>query len=351
MPNFTLRTRIDAPAGAVFDWHKQPGAFERLLPPWEQVEIVERTGGIRNGDRVTLRSRVGPAWTRWTVEHRDYVEGEQFRDVQVSGPFRRWEHTHRVLPDGPNACTLEDDIVYDIPLGTVGRLVGTGIVDAKLRRMFAYRHAITCADVAAHRASQERGQMRVLITGSRGLIGANLTTLLTTGGHEVLRLSRRQTGTDVVDGVWDTGTGRIEVQSDKPFDVVVHLAGESIAGRWSSSRKKRIRDSRIEGTRQVVEWVKGLAQPPKALICASAIGFYGNRGDESLTESSVKGEGFLASVCNEWESAALQAASGHTRVACMRFGVVLSPTGGALAKMLTPFRMGGGGVVKERQIF
>jgi uncharacterized protein (TIGR01777 family) len=342
MARFVHRSRIQAPAREVFDWHKRPGAFERLLPPWERVEVVDRTGGIGDGDRVTIRSRVGPTWTRWVIEHRDYVEGEQFRDVQVKGPFKRWEHTHRVIADDSDGCTLEDDILYELPLGFVGRALGRGLVESKLRRMFEYRHAVTRADVLAHRAVGDLAPQRILISGSTGLIGSNLAPLLTTGGHEVIRLTRQGRGPDAH---WNTATGSIDVKTPEPIDAVVHLAGESIAGRWTNARKQRIRESRIRGTQQLVKWAANLDKPPRVFICASAIGYYGNRGEETLNEHSSKGQGFLAEVCAAWESAAMKARSERTRVVPLRFGVVLSPRGGALAKMLTPFRLGGGGTI------
>jgi uncharacterized protein (TIGR01777 family) len=176
-------------------------------------------------------------------------------------------------------------------------------------------------------------------------------SLLATGGHEVLRLSRQRASARTERAFWDTATGRIELQTDEPIDAVVHLAGEGIAGRWSKARKRRIMDSRVNGTRQVVDWIKGLDRAPRVFICASAIGYYGNRGDELLTERSSKGNGFLADVCSAWESAAVRARSERTRVACMRFGVVLSPQGGALAKMLTPFKLGGGGTIGDGRQF
>lgn len=341
MPRFVHRSRIEAPASNVFEWHKQPGAFERLLPPWERVEVVDRTGGINDGDRVTIRSYVGPLSTQWVIEHRNYVEGAQFQDFQISGPFKQWEHTHRVIPDGPDACYLEDDIVYQLPLGILGKMAGGGLVESKLRRMFNYRHDVTRGDVQAHRAGAGAARMRILVTGSTGLIGANLIPLLTTGGHEVIRLSRRGDG----DAVWNIESGAIEVKSSGPIDAVVHLAGENIAGRWTAARKKRILDSRINGTRQVSEWVSKQETPPKVVLTASAIGFYGNRGDEVLTEESIKGDGFLSDVCDQWESASESVNREQTRVAQLRFGVVLSPLGGALSKMLTPFKLGGGGRV------
>lgn len=162
MARFIYRTRIEASAGEVFAWHERPGAFESLLPPWETVEVVGRTGGIGEGDRVTIRSRVGPVWIRWEIEHRDYVEGEQFRDVQIKGPFRRWEHTHRVIPEGPNTCTLEDDILYELPFGLLGRLLAGRIIEARLRRLFVYRHAVTRDEVLTQaRVNGERPTLSV----------------------------------------------------------------------------------------------------------------------------------------------------------------------------------------------
>ncbi|MHC5109583.1 MAG: TIGR01777 family oxidoreductase [Planctomycetota bacterium] len=345
MPRFIHRTRIEAPAADVFDWHTRPGAFERLLPPWESVEIVERTGGIRDGDRVTLRSRVGPAWTRWVVEHRDYVEGVQFRDVQISGPFRRWEHTHRVVADGAEACTLEDDILYELPLGSAGKLLGAGMIESKLQRMFNFRHSVTRADVLAHCCRKENRAMRVVVTGSTGLIGSNLMSLLTTGGHDAVSLTRHPKPEGSKQAHWAMTTGQITLSPDEPVDAVVHLAGENIAGRWSREKKRLIMDSRVNGTRQIVDWMNQLDVPPRVFVCASAIGLYGNRGDKALTENSERGTGFLADVCAAWEAEAIKARSDNTRVVSTRFGVVMSPQGGALSKMLTPFKMGGGGVV------
>lgn len=344
MPSFVHRTHIEAPAKDVFEWHKCPGAFERLQPPWEKVEVVERSGGIRDGDRVVIKSQLGPVSMRWTIEHRDYVEGEQFKDVQISGPFRKWEHTHRVIADGPNACTLEDDIVYEPPLGALGNVFGIPVVESKLDRMFRYRHAVTQADVLAHQCHRDKESLRVLISGSTGLVGENLVALLRTGGHEVIRLSRDPASPDAT---WDSETGRIEVKSPEPIDAVVHLAGENIARRWSTAQKQKIHHSRVSGTKQIVEWMKRQETPPSTLVCVSAIGYYGDRDDETLTEASESGTGFLAEVCSAWEEAALHAQSQATRVVCTRLGVVLSSLGGALSKMLTPFKLGGGGIIGD----
>jgi ligand-binding SRPBCC domain-containing protein len=140
---FVAQSRIDAPAEEVFRWHAQPNALERLSPPWEPVEILQRAPGIRDDDRGALRVRMGPFKIRWSFVHRDYIEGRQFRDVQISGPFRRWEHTHKMDPLGPSASILTDIICYELPLGRVGNILGGWFVQRKLARLFEYRHRVT----------------------------------------------------------------------------------------------------------------------------------------------------------------------------------------------------------------
>ena len=151
---FVARSRISAPAEEVFRWHAERGALERLSPPWEPVEIVKPAPGIRDGDRGSLRVRFGLFRLLWTFEHRDYIEGRQFRDVQISGPFRRWEHTHLFTPDGPGACILEDRIDYELPLGAVGNFLAGWFVRRKLDKLFQYRHKVTGEAMAAKHADR-----------------------------------------------------------------------------------------------------------------------------------------------------------------------------------------------------
>ena len=186
--------------------------------------------------------------------------------------------------------------------------------------------------------------MRISVTGSSGLIGSALVPFLTAQGHEVGRVVRSTTAAGA--WRWDPGAGHVDAGAVNGKDAVVHLAGENIAaGRWSAARKARIRDSRVRGTRVVAQAVARADPRPKALLCASAMGFYGDRGDERLTEASAPGRGFLSEVSREWEEACAPARDQGVRVVNLRFGIVLSPAGGALAKMLLPFRLGAGGVV------
>lgn len=342
---FRYRTRIEAPAEEVFRWHTRPGALERLTPPWEPVEVIERTGGINNGDRVVLRMHLGPVSQTWVAEHRDYVEGRQFRDIQRQGPFAHWEHTHRFEPDGPSACYLDDRIDYVLPFGALGSTGGSTFVRRKLERMFRYRHEVTAGDVVTHTRYTTK-PLRILLSGASGLVGSVLIPFLTAGGHQVIRLVRgapRPGGSEIQ---WDPVHGVSDLTRLEGMDAVIHLAGENIAAaRWTEERKARIKDSRVRGTKTLSEALAQLVLPPKVFLSASAIGYYGDRGDEVLHETSAPGTNFLADVCKAWEAATESAEKRGIRVVHLRIGLVLSGTGGALAKMTLPFKFGVGGTI------
>jgi uncharacterized protein (TIGR01777 family) len=192
--------------------------------------------------------------------------------------------------------------------------------------------------------------MNVLVTGATGLIGSALVPFLTTGGHQVFRLVRTTARPEAAEIPWDPATGSIATPALEGLDAIVHLAGESIAsGRWSAEKKARIRDSRVQGTGVLCEALTQLASPPRVLVSASAIGYYGDRGATVLREDSRPGSDFLADVCRAWEAATTPAVQRGIRVVLLRLGMVLSPTGGALARMLLPFKMGAGGVIGSGQ--
>ena len=188
--------------------------------------------------------------------------------------------------------------------------------------------------------------MRVAITGSTGLVGSEVVSVLSAAGHEAVRLVRRAPAPGEKAVRWNPAQGEVDVAGLEGFDAVIHLAGENVgSGRWTAVRKTAIRDSRVNGTRLLCDALAGLARPPKTLVCASAIGYYGDRGEELLTEESSPGTGFLAEVSREWEAASGSAARKGIRVVILRIGVVLSSNGGALSRMLPLFRAGLGGVI------
>jgi len=191
--------------------------------------------------------------------------------------------------------------------------------------------------------------MNILVSGSTGLIGSILVSSLEKEGHTVKRLVRKQT-TSENEIFWDPGS-KMDSSKLAGFDAVVHLAGETITGRWNEEKKAKIRNSRVEGTKSLAQGLASTSNPPKVFVCASAIGYYGDRGNELLKEDSAPGTSFLAEACREWEAATAPAFDKGIRVVNTRFGIVLSKKGGAIKQMLTPFKMGLGGKVGSGKQF
>ena len=295
------------------------------------------------GGRVELRVPVAPGLRLpWISQFAEVVEGDRFRDIQVKGPFASFDHTHRFESVSDHECVMEDKIHYSLPVGSLGDFFGASLVKTKLEAMFRYRHRVLVGDIAAH-ARVARGPMRVLVTGATGLVGRSLCAFLESGGHEVLRLTRRA-ARHPGEIEFDPEKGAAHPSEMEGFDAVIHLAGDPIAkGRWTEAKKKLIRHSRVPFTRRLAETLAALRRPPAVFISASATGYYGDRGDRVLRESDGPGEGFLPEVCLQWEGATDAAAQAGIRVVHLRTGLVLTPDGGALEPMILPFSLGLGG--------
>jgi uncharacterized protein (TIGR01777 family) len=338
MPTSVFRSTLPVSTAELHEWHARPGAFTRLAPPWRRIEVLEAASTLAVGARARVRLHVGPIPVEWVAEHVEHVPGVRFRDVARRGPFEKFDHTHTFRPEGEGRSALEDRIEWELPFGKVGRLAEP-FARRELARTFAYRHRITAWDLACHaKWPASRKKWRVLVTGAHGLIGTALVPFLTAGGHAVATLSSRPPIHPAL--------------GEEPFDAVVHLAGEPIAsGRWTAAKKERILMSRIDGTRALCELLTHRRVRPSVLISASAVGFYGDHGDEVLDETIPAGSGFLAGVCREWEAAMRAANDAGIRVVNLRLGVVLSAGGGALRKMLTPFQLGLGGRIGSGRQF
>lgn len=341
MSRFVARCRFDVPAQDLFAWHARPGAVERLMPPWERVTVESREGGIEDG-LVVFRLAAPVGSLRWVARHRDFVPGRSFTDEQVRGPFARWVHRHTVEDDGPRASRLTDHVEYELPFGFLGA-VGGGLVRRRLRALFEFRHRRTAHDLARHAAVGGRPRLRVAVTGSGGFLGRATCAFLTTGGHEVVPLVRDAARAGVR---WDPATGDLDSERLEGLDAVVHLAGAGIADRrWTRARKETLRSSRVDATQGLARALARLARPPRVLVAASAVGVYGDRGDEELDDEAVPGAGFLADLGRAWEAATTPAETAGIRVVRLRFGVVLGAGGGALQRMRPAFRAGVGGPV------
>lgn len=340
---FIKQTKIPASVQTLYDWHMREGAFERLTPPWEHVKMMCGDPKIENGARVSLEIDAGPAKVNWLAEHCDVQPGREFTDVQVKGPFKFWKHKH-LFEKTNDGCLLTDSIQFELPFD-VATIFSETLVKEKLERMFEYRHEMTKNDISVLCKNKNVKPMKILVTGSSGLVGTSLVPFLKTQGHNVFSLKRPQSNSHV--GLtWDPAKGKINPSDLEGFDAIIHLAGENIAsGSWSKEKKRKLAQSRIDSTRLLVDAMLNLEKPPSVFVCASAIGFYGNRENETLTEESDVGKGFLADLCAKWELEASRVAQKNIRPVMLRIGVVLTPSGGMLQKILPPFQLGGGGPI------
>lgn len=342
---FRCESGMAASKKEIADWHFRAGALDRLLPPWQDVRVIEDSGPLRPGVETVLSVPIAPfVRKRWRARIEEAVPGERFIDVQVSGPFGAWHHRHEFFGTEGDASSgrLRDSIAYRMPMGPLGGL-GAGLVRRDLAKMFRYRHYRTAADLRRHADAGDVAPQTVVITGGSGLIGTQLTAFLRTGGHTVRHLVRRVPDASAGEYHWDPASGEIDVSAFDGADAVVHLAGAGIADRrWTPGRMKVIKDSRIDGTRMLATALANMKHPPPVLVSASAVGYYGNRS-ERVDEKAKAGDGFLSEVSIAWEEAAEAARRAGIRVVHPRIGVVITPKGGALAKMLTPFRLGAGG--------
>jgi uncharacterized protein (TIGR01777 family) len=344
-----LHTWVSLPVKAEFAyaWHEHDSAFNRLSPAWESTRML-RTDGLREGGRAVIALPAPVGTLKWHAEHFNVVPGKEFSDRQLQGPFKCWRHRHEFEAVSEQNSLLHDRVQYELPLSPLSDIFAGWFVRQKLSAMFAYRHKVLLNDLAFWGAWQEKTVKRILVTGSRGLIGRELTAFLRQGGYEVIGLSRE--ASDSANTVqWNLTESRPTnagaLQDGKPLDAVVHLAGEGIADkRWTSKQKENLARSRVEATHNLIAGLKELGLSPKVFISASGVGIYGDRGDEILTESSSPGEGFLGELACAWEKAAQQAENVFSaRSVQLRMSTVLTPRGGALAKMLPAFKFGAGG--------
>jgi len=340
---FRYTSIIDAPRSEVFAWHERDGALERLSPPWDPLKIIKK-GGISPGSITRMIMHEGPVPYRWTALHTEYSKDCMFRDIQINGPLASWTHTHffRDAPD--DKCELADEIEFEAPFSCMGDYLLEGKIRSKLSEIFRYRHELTASDIEKHVAFKNKhGSWKILISGASGLIGSNLSAFFTTGGHEVYKLVRRKP-LNRNEIFWDPSGNKIYDKELEGFDAVIHLAGENIGeSRWTPEKKRIFVQSRTSGTSLLARAVNTLRNPPQIFISASATGFYGDRADAILTEKSSKGRLFISDLCDAWEKAATDNLKKNIRLVNARIGVVLSPEGGALSRMLPVFRLGLGG--------
>lgn len=363
---YRAETELPTSIQEAFAYHERDGALQRLVPPWESVQIEHSDRSLHVGSRVVMKTKVMGIPLRWVAEHTVYDPPHLFADTQLSGPFASWNHRHMFSGLDPENDDLQnksskigieqqaitqliDEIRYRLPMGFLGRTFGSSMARKTIEAMFAYRHRITRDDLQlSHDHPME--PIKVAISGSSGMVGSSMQSLLTLLGHHVYPIVRHPVDSSNQSQAVAAWSSEKEAAKLSGVDAVIHLAGKSIASqRWNDRVKQEIRDSRVQKTRQLCESLARLDQKPKVLVCASATGIYGDRGDEVLNESSEIGDDFLADVAREWEDACQPAIDAGIRVVNARFGIILSPGGGALEKTLTPAKLMGGSLGNGKQ--
>jgi uncharacterized protein (TIGR01777 family) len=351
MANFEYRSTVNASSEDLYRYHLNPGAFQRLTPPWEPVEVAEKDDGINEGTIRNLKVGPKPFQMSWKALHESFVENSQFVDRQLEGPFRSWSHLHKFERLDEDRARLNDLIEYELPL----QIPAAFLVDMKLRPMFRYRHRQTARDLATIalfpgplRASAS--PLTVGVTGAGGFVGSRLASLLEVAGHKVRRLTRGHQSRPG-EAVW---WPEPDLSALEGMDAVVHLAGEPVAQLWTKAVKEKIYYSRVEGTKRLCRALSDLKSPPKTLISTSATGFYKQQSDHAVDETAPPGEGFLSEVCQDWEAATEVAQQAGMRVCRLRIGLVVGAGGGFLAPQLPAFRLGLGAVLgdgRQKQSF
>ncbi|AWB81827.1 TIGR01777 family protein [Corynebacterium yudongzhengii] len=321
----------------VWDYHTRPGALTRLTPPFLPMTPTRQTQSLRDGTSIFSL----PAGLRWEARHlpEHYEEYVSFADQVVNAPLRQianWTHIHSFADTDDGGTEITDRVDTRAPANL-------------LHPAWAYRQQQLIGDLAAHDRLRAYGEKNVTValTGSHGTVGRALKALLTTAGHTVIPLVRGEAGEG--ERHWDTDHPAHNLLDG--VDVLVHLAGEPLFGRFNDSHKAEVYSSRVGPTRRLAELV-GRVDTCQALVCASAIGIYGaDRGDEVLTEDSERGEGFLADVVADWEHATLPAKEAGKRVVNVRTGVAMAGDGGMLPLLSTLFATGLGGRIGDGQMW
>lgn len=331
MEKQTFRTTIDAPIETVWAWHARPASVTRALPPWERSVVIEAPASLEKGTRVVTAMADAPDRQR-VLERTEVAPLVRYVEEQRAGIFQSWRETRSFTSAGPGKTLLEDVI----ELETSGGASKAGIA-RRLKANVGWRHEVLKADCELAHALPSK-PLTVAITGASGLVATALTPFLSALGHTVRPVRQRD--------------GKPDAAALESADAVVHLAGAAIAeGRWTEERKLVLTASRVDYTRELVEALKRAPKPPQVLVSGSAIGVYGHRGDEVLSEASTTGvrgptgAGFLAGVCLDWEAEAKAAEALGSRVVALRTGLVLSPKGGFLGRLLPMYRLGAGGPI------
>ncbi len=332
--DFTYQKNIDFSLHKVFNWFTNPGFIARACPPFVHLRLVHSPQSFQPGQRISYHLRLFLRQISWELQIAEIVQEKKIVISQTQGPFSLWKY--EVHFENTQQTTQVTQKISYRRKGLFSKKI-----ENRLRQTLHYIANTLQNDLRLIETfGKQKGPKRILVSGGSGFIGSALTAFLKVANMEVVTLGRSPKTSDIV---WAPKKGNIDTEKLENFDAFIHLAGENIAGRWTQEKKTRIFHSRVDSTKELSKLVISLKNPPQVLITASAIGYYGDRDDEILDETSSLGEGFLADVCKHWEEATKGARASNIRTISTRFGLILSSGGGALQKMLPAFRLGLGG--------
>lgn len=339
-----FRSLINRAPEEVFGWHLRPRMLERIIPPWESLKVIDSEGRPDQlGSKIKVAVKLlGCFSTSVQFEYSEYIPNDRFTIRACCGIIKDYQYQTIVTPQSAHSSEVIDRFQLSLP--SFLQPFVHRYVKKRINRILRYKHDMIDHDISMLEKYPFEKPLKILISGAHGLIGKNLGYFLEFIGHDVWHLTRdgeREEKTVY----WNQKTGDCDPRSFEGFDCIIHLAGENIVnGRWTKAKKERVLKSRSQGTENLVKVIKGLKNPPQAFISASAVGYYGNRGSKVVDETSGPGKGlFITEVCEQWERPSKELEEKGIRVVHTRFGVVLTSEGGALKKMLTPFKWGMGG--------
>ena len=342
-----FRTLVNRPVEEVLAWHLRPRMLERAIPPWENIEMLPSDARPdREGSIFRVKYKFLNFFSKKvTFEYTDYVPGESFKVVGKQGKFIRFVYKNRITFQSNYTCELTDQVELSYRFPKFFLYFIDQFISKRISRLLTYKQEMIHNDLALLEKYPFEKPLKILVSGSHGLIGKNLFYFLEFAGHDVWHLSRSKKQQEKNSIIWNPQSGKANESQFEGFDVVINLAGENLGkGRWTKDKKERILLSRSKGTEHLVGLLKKLKHPPHTFINASAVGYYGNRGNDVVNEKSDPGKGlFISEVCQHWERPSKELEEVGIRVIRARFGIVLSAGGGVLKQIRRPFEYSLGG--------
>jgi len=343
-----FRSLINRAPKEVFEWHLRDRMVERCIPPTEKVELLYTKGRPNQiGSKVAVRIKfLGLFSFKQVLNYTHVIENESFTRDQVEGVFNEYHYKTMITPQGDHTSEIIDQFEFKLPFPSLLSPLVNQYLKKRIGKFLSYKHQLIDHDIGMMKKYPFQKPYKILISGSHGLIGKNITHFLEFMGHDVYHLNRTHSDKEK-EVVWDPESGKCNLFEFEGFDVVIHLAGENIGkGHWTKKKKEKVLKSRSLGTKHLAEVIQKLSNPPTVFISASAVGYYGNCGSELLNEQSPPGKSlFISDVCMQWEKASRELEAKGIRVIRTRFGVVLSGGGGMLKQMLRFFKWGLGGKI------